>query len=136
MGRSDDVQQNITVQPGTPFRSPPESASLRFASRILTHEHVEGWVSLNGQPLGPVTSAEPTEYNVRWASLEAHVEVTLSSRAPEGTYWELDFRMSGVFAAGSLKIDRGVAVVLEPGRVVFRLRGVVGEKAGVSFRKR
>ncbi len=85
MGRSDDVQQSITVQPSTSFRRPSANAALRFASRILTQEPVAGWASLNGEPLGPTTSAESTQYHARWTVLEADVEVTLSSRAPEGT---------------------------------------------------
>ena len=131
LGRSDSVQQNVSVQPGLAYRTDDGTSTiLSFKSQLAAlppDGSVRGRIAVNGAAIPPLDNAAASRHEVRVGAGIVRIEVTLLTPAPPGSFWELDFSSSESLVAGSLKPEAGVAVRNGENRIVFRLNGDRGE---------
>jgi hypothetical protein len=131
LGRSDSVQQNVTVQPGARYRADEGTSSiLSFESQLAAvppDGSARGQIVVNGARLPPSDNASPSRHEVRVGAGIVRIEVTLLTQVPPGSLWELDFSSSASLVAGSLKPEAGATVGADERRIVFRLNGDRGE---------
>lgn len=136
LGRSDSVQQNVSVRPGAALRTDEgASAVLSFRSRLVAlpaDGSAGGQLLVNGAPLAPSDNSSASQHEVRVGAGVVRIEARLSTAVPPGSLWELDFSSSAGLVAGSLRPEAGAVVSSEERRIVFRLNGDRGE----SFRLR
>ena len=136
LGRSDSVQQNVSVRPGATSRTDEgASAVLSFRSRLValpSDGSAGGQILVNGAPLPPSDNSSASQHEVRVAAGVVRIEATLSTPVPPGSLWELDFSSTAGLVAGSLRSEGGAVAVADDRRIVFRLGGDRGE----SFRLR
>ena len=130
-GRSDSVQQNVTVQSGTTSRTDDGTSSiLSFRSQLAAQPpdgRARGQIVVNGARLPPSDNASASRHEVRVGAGIVRIEVTLLTQVPPGSLWELDFSSSESLVAGSLKPQGGAVVGADGRRIVFRLNGDRGE---------
>jgi hypothetical protein len=131
LGRSDSVQQNVTVQPGATYRTDEgTSAILSFESQLAAvppDGSARGQIVVNGARLPPSDNASASRHEVRVGAGIVRIEVTLLTPVSPGSLWELDFSSSASLVAGSLKPEAGATVGAGGRRIVFRLNGDRGE---------
>jgi len=131
LGRSDSVQQNVTVQSGVTYRTDDGmSAVLSFKSRLLAlppDGSARGQIVVNGARLPPSDNASASLHEVRVGAGMVRIEATLLTRVSPGSLWELDFSSSAALVAGSVKPEGGAVVGADERRIVFRLNGDRGE---------
>jgi len=131
LGRSDSVQQNVTVQPGATYRTDEgTSAILSFESQLAAvppDGSARGQIVVNGARLAPSDNASASRHEVRVGAGIVRIEVTLLTPVSPGSLWELDFSSSASLVAGSLKPEAGATVGADERRIVFRLNGDRGE---------
>jgi len=131
LGRSDSVQQNVTVQPGATYRADEgTSAILSFESQLAAlppDGSARGQIVVNGARLAPSDNASASRHEVRVGAGIVRIEVTLLTPVSPGSLWELDFSSSASLVAGSLKPEAGATVGADERRIVFRLNGDRGE---------
>ncbi len=131
LGRSDSVQQNVTVQSGVTYRTDVGmSAVLSFKSQLLAlppDGSARGQIVVNGARLPPSDNASASLHEVRVGAGIVRIEATLLTRVSPGSLWELDFSSSAGLVAGSVKVEGGAVVGADERRIVFRLNGDRGE---------
>jgi hypothetical protein len=131
LGRSDRVQQNVTVLSGPAYRTDDGgSAILSFASRLLTlppDGSARGQILVNGQPLPPSDNRSATRHEMRVGTGSVRVQLTLMTPAAPGSLWELDFSSSVGLVSGSLRVESGSVAGGDDRRVLVRLNGDRGE---------
>jgi len=131
LGRSDSVQQNVSVRPGATLRTDEGASSiLSFKSRLVAlpaDGSVRGQIVVNGAPLAPGDNGSASRHEVRVGAGLVRIEATLSTPASPGSLWELDFSSSAGLVAGSLRPEGGAVVSADERRIVFRLNGDRGE---------
>jgi hypothetical protein len=131
LGRSDAVQQNVSVRPGSTLRGDEgASAILSFQSRLVAlpaDGSARGQIAVNGARLAPSDNSSASLHEVRVGAGVVRIEATLSTPVSPGSLWELDFSSSASLVAGSLKAEGGAVVGADERRIVFRLRGDRGE---------
>jgi hypothetical protein len=132
LGRSDSVQQNVTVQSGATYRTDDGTSStiLAFGSQLAAPPadgRARGQIVVNGARLPPSDNSSASRHEVRVGVGIVRIEVTLLTQVPPGSLWELDFSSSTSLVAGSLKPEAGTTVGADGRRVVFRLNGDRGE---------
>jgi len=131
LGRSDSVQQNLSVRPGATLRTDDgASAVLSFHSRLVAlpaDGSARGQILVNGAPLAPSDNSSASRHEVRVGAGVVRIEATLSTVAAPGSLWELDFSSSEGLVAGSLRPEGGAVVSADERRIVFRLNGNRGE---------
>jgi hypothetical protein len=131
LGRSDSVQQNVTVQSGATYRTDEgTSAILSFESQLAAvppDGRARGQIVVNGARLPPSDNASASRHEVRVGAGIVRIEVTLLTPVSPGSLWELDFSSSASLVAGSLKPEAGATVGAGERRIVFRLNGDRGE---------
>jgi hypothetical protein len=131
LGRSDSVQQNVTVQSGATYRTDEgTSAILSFESQLAAvppDGRARGQIVVNGARLPPSDNASASRHEVRVGAGIVRIEVTLLTPVSPGSLWELDFSSSASLVAGSLKPEAGATVGAGGRRIVFRLNGDRGE---------
>jgi hypothetical protein len=94
-----------------------------------------GEIVMGSQHFG-IDSAAPIELHARGESGENAVEAVLSTASGRGGIWRFDFRGSRTLEAGTIVVEAGEAVSLDPRAVVFRVRGEAGERIRFRFRTR
>ncbi len=131
LGRSDSVQQDVTVQSGATYRTDEgTSAILSFSSRLSAvppDGRARGQIVVNGVRLPPSDNASASRHELRVRAGIVRIEVTLLTPVSPGSFWELDFSSNASLVAGSLKPEAGAAVGADERRIVFRLNGDRGE---------
>jgi len=131
LGRSDSVQQNVSVRPGATYRTEDRtSAILSFKSQLAAlppDGSARGQIVVNGARLPPSDNASASRHEVRVGTGTVRIEVTLLTPVSPGSLWELDFSSSKDLVAGSVKPEGGAVVGAEERRIVFRLNGDRGE---------
>jgi hypothetical protein len=131
LGRSDSVQQNVTVRTGTTYRTDDaQGAILSFTSQLAAvpaDGRARGQIVVNGSQELTLDNASATRRDVRVGAGVVRVEATLLTPVPAGSLWQLDFSSSEGLVAGSLKAEEGALVGGDDRRVLFRLSGDRGE---------
>jgi hypothetical protein len=94
-----------------------------------------GEIVLGSQHYG-IDSTAPVELHAQGQAGENAVEAVLSAGSGRAGTWRFDFRASRAMETGTIAVDAGEVVVLEPRAVVFRVRGEAGERIRFRFRAR
>jgi hypothetical protein len=81
-----------------------------------------------------IDGTAPVELHAQVQAGENAVEAVLSAVKGRAGTWRFDFRASRAMEAGTIVVDAGEVVALEPRSVVFRLRGEAGERIRFRFR--
>ena len=135
LGRSAQVQQNVSVQPGSTLRTSTGHVVIRTNLAAQPPDgSVSGQVLLNGVALPVITNQGPRELRAESASDDAVIEAFLQTSTLPGTLWEFDLAASPGSRYQDIQSMSGTAILVGNARIVFRLEGREGER--VRFRAR
>ncbi len=135
LGRSAQVQQNISVQPGSTLKTSTRRVVIRSNLAAQPPDgSVGGQVLVNGVALPLTSNQGPHELRAEIPSEEVVIEATLQTRAAPGTLWEFELASSSGSRYQDIQAMSGTAILVGNARIVFRLEGREGER--VRFRAR
>jgi hypothetical protein len=120
------------------LRTTKEASEISTAFSSLIEDSagkgLRGELALNGQSLGTVADRNPRRIPARAYPGRANVVEAWTTTASESdARWEFSFQNTPGFDRGSLVVESGQVLALEPERVVFRLSGAPGERLRFRF---
>ncbi len=135
LGRSAQIQKNVSVQPGSTLKTSTRRVVIRSNLTAQPPDgSVSGQVLVNGVALPLTNNQGPHELRADIASEEAVIEAILQTRAAPGTLWEFELAASPGSRYQHIQSMSGTAIIVGRARIVFRLEGREGER--VRFRAR